>query len=72
MNARNKLNRLHILGNLALAGLVGGVFASWPVFLLVLAALFWASLASDEIRPDKPNQQPTAKRWRRKGRKHGP
>ena len=72
MNARNKLNRFHFLGNFALAAVLGGLLRSWLLFLLVFAGLVWLSLATNEIRPRHPKNRPFNKPRLRKGKKHGP
>lgn len=51
MGSRQKLNRLHLMGNIVLAGLAGVVVDSWSVFLLSLVGLVALDLHGGAIRP---------------------
>jgi hypothetical protein len=50
MGAKQKLNSIHTLAVLAVAGLIGGITGSWAVFAIVAAALWLAAVNSGEIR----------------------
>jgi hypothetical protein len=50
MSAKHKLNSVHFLGSLGLAGLVGGVSGSWLVFFIALAGLLVAGFMARDIR----------------------
>jgi len=50
MGAKQKLNRIHTLGALAVAGLIGGIAGSWAVFFVVATVLWLAALISGDIR----------------------
>ncbi len=51
MNARQKLNRLHLAGNVLLAGVVGTFTQSWLAFLSALAVLVGLDLYTGNVRP---------------------
>ncbi len=51
MGARNELNKVHIVGSLGAAGILGLLTGSVAVFLIASAALLGASLFTGEIRP---------------------
>jgi hypothetical protein len=50
VGARHELNRVHFIGSLGFAGLLGLATGSWAVFAIVGAVLIGASLANGEIR----------------------
>lgn len=52
--AREKLNRVHVIGALGLAGLLGLATGSVTVFVIVGAVLIVASVCTGEIR-SKPD-----------------
>lgn len=56
MGARTKLNAAYFTGSLIVAGLVGGVTQSWPVFLVALATMLVSNLCLREIRLDRPHR----------------
>ena len=51
MGARQKLNASYGTGSLLVAGIIGGLFGSWPVFFVALAAMLALNLFAGEIRP---------------------
>lgn len=51
MGARTRLNRAYFNGSLVVAGLVGLVAQSWPLFFVALAVLLASNLYLGEIRP---------------------
>ncbi len=57
MNARQKLNKHHIVGALGVAAIIGGLAGSWLVFAAVAAVLMASSIYAGEIRPDKGKRQ---------------
>lgn len=57
MGARTKLNAAYFTGSLIVAGLVGGVTQSWPVFLVALAAMLASNLCMGEIRLKRPRRR---------------
>ena len=50
--SRDKLNALH-LGSFGLAAILAVLAGSWPLFVIVAAALVGTSLFTGEIRPPK-------------------
>ena len=50
MSAKHKLNSAHVLGALAVAGLVGGLSQSWTAFLVAFTGLLLAGLVARDIR----------------------
>jgi hypothetical protein len=50
MGAKQKLNSIHGLSVLAVAGLIGGMTGSWAVFLIVAVVLWVAAVSSGGIR----------------------
>jgi hypothetical protein len=50
VSAKQKLNSVHFLGSLSLAGLIGGTSGSWPVFLIALVGLLVAGFIARDIR----------------------
>jgi hypothetical protein len=50
MGAREKLNRVHVIGGLGLAGLLGMASGSVVVFVIAGALLIGASACTGEIR----------------------
>ncbi len=50
MGARQELNRVHLIGSLGLAGLMGLATDSWAVFAVVAAVLIGAAIWNREIR----------------------
>ena len=50
MSAKHKLNGAHVLGTLAIAGLIGGLSQSWSAFLIALVGLLLAGLLARDIR----------------------
>lgn len=50
MGAKQKLNAHYMLGSVVTASLIGGAFASWPIFFVALTALVGASVAAGDIR----------------------
>ena len=51
--SRDKLNALHLLGSFGLAAILAVLAGSWPLFVIVAAALVGTSLFTGEIRPPK-------------------
>ena len=51
MNARRKLNHLHLIGDILLAGIVGLLLQSWLACFLALAVLLGLDLYAGQIRP---------------------
>jgi len=50
MPAKRKLNAANFLSALLVAGLIGGVTASWTAFLVALAGLLLAAVVAGDIR----------------------
>jgi FtsH-binding integral membrane protein len=50
-NSRDKLNALHLLGSIVIAAIFAALAGSWPLFIVVTAALVGCSLLTGEIRP---------------------
>jgi hypothetical protein len=50
MGAKEKLNSVHIIGGLGMAGLLGLMTGSWAVFAVAGAVLIGAAIHSGEIR----------------------
>jgi hypothetical protein len=50
MSAKRKLNSIHFIGSLGLAGLVGGMSGSWLVFFVALVGLLVAGFVARDIR----------------------
>jgi len=50
MGAKQKLNSIHTLSVLAVAGLISGLAGSWAAFLIVAAVLSAAAVSSGDIR----------------------
>jgi len=50
LSAKKKLNAAHFLGALVVAGLSGGLTASWMVFWIALAGLLTAAFVAGDIR----------------------
>lgn len=71
MNARYKLNNLHLAGDFVLAVLAGLLAQSWPLFFLALAVLVGLDLHAGHIRPGattcpgKPKGNPPQRHPRR-------
>jgi hypothetical protein len=59
-SARHKLNEFYLIGSFIIAALIGGLFGSWTVFVIVAAMLVVGSLYSGEIRPS-PQRTPQRK-----------
>ena len=57
MGARQKLNRLHLAGDVGLAGLVGLLAQSWAAFMVALAVLGGCDLHARHLRPRKANRE---------------
>lgn len=55
MGARQKLNRMNLAGDVALAGVLGMVVQSWLAFFLGLALLVAFDVRAGAIRPKKRN-----------------
>jgi hypothetical protein len=53
MNARSKLNYAYIEGSLFVAGLLGLVIQSWPIFFAALIALLIGNVVNGGIRPSR-------------------
>ncbi len=51
MSARKRLNRLHLSGDILLAGVVGMLMQSWPALFLTLAVLVGLDLYTGDVRP---------------------
>jgi hypothetical protein len=56
MNARNKLNVAYFNGSVFVAGLLGLVIQSWPIFIASLITLVVGNLCSGGIRPKGRNR----------------
>ncbi len=57
MGARSKLNKVHIVGSLGAAGILGLLTGSMAVFVIASAAMIGAALYADEIRPGQRRRQ---------------
>jgi hypothetical protein len=53
MDARSKLNAAHVNGALIVAGIVGGLAGSWPVFGVTFGLLVTSALIAGGIRPSR-------------------
>lgn len=53
MKAREKLNKLHLGGDVVLAGVAGMVAGSWLVFIVAVAVLVGLDVHTGQIRPAK-------------------
>lgn len=65
--ARDKLNGWHIGVAVGVAALVGAACESWPLFVLVAAALIAAGLFTGKIRPPadhRPSRRSSSRRRR--------
>jgi hypothetical protein len=51
MGARNALNKVHIVGSLGMAGILGLATGSVAVFMIAGAVLIAAAICTGEIRP---------------------
>ena len=51
VSARTKLNHVNILGAIAVAGIIGGLTGSWPVFFVTTTALIIGAVCAGDIRP---------------------
>lgn len=56
MGARTKLNRLHLGGDMVLAGIASIVASSWLVFFVALALLVGLDVHTGQIRGAKKNK----------------
>ena len=58
--SRDKLNAVHFAGSIGIAAIFAALAGSWPLFIVVAAALVGTSLFTGEIRWDasKPDGQP--------------
>jgi hypothetical protein len=52
MSSRRKLNAAFFNGSLIVAAVIGLLFQSWAVFVLILVVLVIGNLVAGEIRPD--------------------
>jgi hypothetical protein len=50
MGARHELNKVHIIGSLGVAGILGLASGSWAVFVIAGAVLIGAAIYAGEIR----------------------
>ena len=50
MGARNELNKIHVVGAIGLAGILGLATGSVAVFVIASAAMIGASVYTGEIR----------------------
>ena len=50
MGARQKLNESHVIGSLAIAGVLGLATGSWTVFAVTGVVLIGAAIYNNEIR----------------------
>lgn len=57
MGSRQKLNRLHLVGDVGLAAVAGVVIGSWLAFLLALIVLVGLDIHVGAIRPAKKNRE---------------
>ena len=59
MGARTKLNGANVLGAGFVAGLIGALFQSWIVFLIVFAIIAAVAMHDGSIRiqPKQPRQR---------------
>lgn len=55
MGARQKLNRVSLMGDAVLAGIAGALMNSWLAFFAVLALLIGLDVHAGDIRPKKRN-----------------
>ena len=53
MGARTELNKIHVVGSLGLAGLLGVMSGSFAVFVIASAVMIGASVYAGEIRPGR-------------------
>jgi hypothetical protein len=56
VNARQKLNQIHVLGSMLAATVFGVASGSWTIFWIVAAALIAASFYSGDIRSPRGQQ----------------
>jgi hypothetical protein len=52
MSARTKLNVAFLNGSVIAAAVIGLLFQSWALFILILVVLVIGNLVAGEIRPD--------------------
>lgn len=57
MGSRQKLNQLHLMGDVVLAGVVGAVVNSWLAFFVALAILVVLDVHAGAIRPNRNRKQ---------------
>jgi hypothetical protein len=57
MGARNELNKVHVLGSLGAAGILGLLSGSMAVFVLASAVMIGAALCTGEIRLHRDRRQ---------------
>lgn len=50
MSARKKLNYSHITGAIGIAGIIGGLTGSWPMFFVTAAALVIGAIHTGDVR----------------------
>lgn len=50
MSARHKLNKVHILGTIGLAAILGGAAQSWTIFVIAALVLVAVAIFSRDIR----------------------
>lgn len=51
MGSRQKLNKLHLMGDVVLAGVFGAVVNSWLAFFVALAVLVGLDVHTGAVRP---------------------
>jgi hypothetical protein len=56
MNARSKLNCAYFNGSVIIAGIIGLLIQSWPIFIVALIVLVVGNVLSGEIRPRSKNR----------------
>jgi len=57
LNARQKLNLIHVSGALLLAAILGGLLQSWAIFLITSAILIADAVYGGDIRPGGRRRQ---------------
>jgi len=53
MGVRHKLNQIHLLGAVGIAGIVGVLIQSWAAFFIAAAVLIGGSIYSGDVRLDR-------------------
>lgn len=54
--SKDKLNAVHLVGSLGIAGFFAALAQSWPLFIVIAASLIAAALVTGQIRPTRPRK----------------